>query len=115
MFSDNFWTASSSRAAEARMRAASWISVRSDGEMLRVLVVVTALVWSLVFVALALRCRLQLYADGAMFSYAVAVRDVWAFHWHNISGRLAVYFLTLWPAEMVVNTTGNPDLGIAVY
>lgn len=115
MFSDNFWTASSSYAAEARMRAASWFSVRSDADLLRAVVVVTALVWSVVFVVLALRCRLQLYADGAMFSYAVAVRDVWAFHWHNISGRLAVFFLTLWPAEMVVKLTGNPNLGIFVY
>ena len=97
------------------MRAASWISVRSDADVLRAAVVVTALVWSVVFVVLALRCRLQLYADGAMFSYAVAVRDVWAFHWHNISGRLAVFFLTLWPAEMVVKATGNPNLGIFVY
>ena len=34
-----------------------------------------------------------------MFSYSVAVQDAWAFHWHNISGRLTVYLFSLAPAE----------------
>ncbi len=46
--------------------------------------------------------ELELYGDGAMFSYAVAVQDVWAFHWHNISGRSSVFLLSLLPAEIVV-------------
>jgi hypothetical protein len=50
-----------------------------------------------------------------MFSYAVAVQDVWAFHWHNISGRTSVFLLTLLPAEAVVASTGNPWAGIVVY
>src|SRR5260370_35675331 len=50
-----------------------------------------------------------------MFSYAVAVQDVWAFHWHNISGRMSVFFLTLLPAEGYVGLTGNPRAGIVVY
>jgi hypothetical protein len=50
-----------------------------------------------------------------MFSYAVAVRDVWAFHWHNISGRMSVFLLTLWPAEALVGMTGNPWAGIILY
>ena len=58
---------------------------------------------------------LELYADGAMFSYAVAVQDVWAFHWHNISGRLSVFFLSLLPAESYVGLSGNPGAGIVVY
>ena len=36
-----------------------------------------------------------MYADGSIFSYAVAVQDAWAFHWHNISGRLFVYLFCL--------------------
>ena len=50
-----------------------------------------------------------------MFSYAVASQDVWAFHWHNISGRLSVYFLGLLPAEITVRLSGNPGAGIVVY
>ena len=58
--------------------------------LLRALVVGVGPCWSVAFIAIALGYQLQLYADGAMFSYAVAVEDVWAFHWHNISGRLSV-------------------------
>jgi hypothetical protein len=50
-----------------------------------------------------------------MFSYAVAAQDVWAFHWHNISGRLSVYFLSLLPAELYVGLSGDPGAGIVVY
>lgn len=115
MFSGSFWIANMSYAARPGMHAVFRASVRSEADILRNFAVLVALVWSVVFVVLALRYRLQIYADGAMFSYAVAVRDVWAFHWHNISGRLAVFFLTLWPAEMIVKLTGSPRAGIAVY
>jgi hypothetical protein len=40
-----------------------------------------------------------MYADGSIFSYSVAVQDAWAFHWHNISGRLFVYFFSYLPTE----------------
>src|SRR5262249_36941933 len=73
------------------------------------------LVWSFAFVLVALVYELQLYADGAMFSYAVAVQDVWAFHWHNIANRITVFFLALWPAEIFVGLTGHPTGGIVVY
>lgn len=69
----------------------------------------------LAFIAIALGYQLQLYTDGAMFSYAVAVEDVWAFHWHNISGRLSVFFLSLLPAETYVRVSGNPGAGIMIY
>jgi hypothetical protein len=93
----------------------SWPSIRSDSDVLRMLVIAAGLCWSVAFVVVALRYELQLYADGAMFSYAVAVQDVWAFHWHNISGRLSVFFLTLLPAETYVGLSGNPRAGIVVY
>jgi hypothetical protein len=89
--------------------------MRSDCDLLRALVIGTALCWSVAFVLIALIYELELYADGAMFSYAVAVQDVWAFHWHNISGRMAVYFLSLLPAEIYVGLSGNPLAGIVVY
>jgi hypothetical protein len=99
------------RDLDAVARATKW----SHSGVLRTLVVGAGLCWAVAFVAIALVYKLQLYADGAMFSYAVAVQDVWAFHWHNISGRLTVYLLNLLPAELCVGLTGNPDAGILVY
>jgi hypothetical protein len=90
-------------------------ALRLDDRSLRLLIVGTGLCWSIAFPVIALSCQLQLYGDGAMFSYAVAVRDVWAFHWHNISGRTSVFLLTLWPAETLVGITGNPWAGIILY
>jgi hypothetical protein len=92
-----------------------WPVMRSGSDVLRALMVGVALCWSVAFVAIALYYELELYADGAMFSYAVAVQDVWAFHWHNISGRLSVFFLSLLPAEIYVGLSGNPHAGIVVY
>src|ERR1700754_241173 len=93
----------------------SWPAIRSDADVLRALVVGVGLCWSVVFIAIGLGYRLELYADGSMFSYAVAVQDVWAFHWHNISGRLSVFLLSLLPAEIYVWLSGNPGAGIIVY
>jgi hypothetical protein len=92
-----------------------WPALRSDIILLRALVIGVGSCWSVAFIAIALGYQLQLYADGAMFSYAVAVEDAWAFHWHNISGRLSVFFLSLLPAETYVRVSGNPRAGIMVY
>ena len=89
-------------------------SIPEEG-LLRNLAVAAGLGWSLAFVIVALVYELQLYADGAMFSYAVAVQDVWAFHWHNIADRASVFFLSLWPAEILVGLTGSPTAGIITY
>jgi hypothetical protein len=97
------------------MQAASRSSARREDALLRNLIVATGIGWSLAFVAVALIYELQLYADGSMFSYAVAVQDVWAFHWHNIANRITVFFLALWPAETFVGFTGRPYGGIVVY
>jgi hypothetical protein len=93
----------------------SWPSIRSDSDVLRALVITVGVCWSVAFVAAALHYELELYADGAMFSYAVAVQDVWAFHWHNISGRLSVFLLSLFPAEIYVGLSRNPRAGIVIY
>jgi hypothetical protein len=93
----------------------SRFAIRSDTDALRALVIGVGLSWSVAFIVLALRYELQLYADGAMFSYAVAVQDAWAFHWHNISGRMSVFLLSLWPAEIYVGLSGNPGAGMALY
>jgi hypothetical protein len=52
---------------------------------------------------------------GSIFSYAVAVRDAWAFHWHNITGRLFVYLFAYLPAETYVELTGDARGGVSVY
>src|SRR5450631_1017728 len=102
-------------AARGDVGIMSWPAIRSGSDVLRALVIGAGLCWSVAFVVIALIYELQLYADGAMFSYAVAAGDVWAFHWHNISGRLSVFLLSLWPAEVYVGLSRNPGAGIVVY
>ncbi|MBV9564190.1 MAG: hypothetical protein JOY90_27660 [Bradyrhizobium sp.] len=89
--------------------------MRFDARALRLLIIGSGLGWSVAFVLIALLHQLELYGDGAMFSYAVAVQDVWAFHWHNISGRSSVFLLSLLPAETIVGLTGKPWTGIIAY
>jgi hypothetical protein len=97
-------------------RDASWSAgIRSDTDLLRTIVVACGITWSVLFVVIGLRYELQLYGDGAMFSYSVAAQDAWAFHWHNISARFTVYLLTLWPAEAYVALTRSPGGGIDAY
>jgi hypothetical protein len=83
--------------------------------LLRATVVAAGVGWSVLFVVIGLCYELQLYGDGAMFSYSVAIQDVWAFHWHNISERFTTYLLSLAPAETFVALTGSPGGGIVVY
>src|SRR5215470_573710 len=93
----------------------SHLAPHRDEVLFRRLVIATGLCWSAAFVFIGLSYELELYGDGAMFSYAVAVQDVWAFHWHNISGRTTIFLLTLWPAEALVAITGKPWSGIIAY
>jgi hypothetical protein len=93
---------------------ASWRPI-ADARSLRTLAIAAGIGWSLLFVAIALRNELQLYGDGALFAYSVAVREAWAFHWHNIPGRAFVYLLCYVPAETYVGLTGDARGGIVVY
>jgi hypothetical protein len=99
------------------LRPALWVDAASysDSAVLRTVVVAAGLCWSAAFVAVGLGYDLQMYGDGAIFSYAVAVQDAWAIHWHNISGRLFVYLLCSAPAEIAVDITGTAHSGIVVY
>jgi len=115
VFSSNFWIVSTVSAIRENTAALPWNAARSGADVLRALVVIIGFCWAIAFVIVALKCDLQLYGDGAMFSYAVAAQDVWAFHWHNISGRLTVFLLTLWPAELFAGATGNPWDGVEAY
>jgi hypothetical protein len=42
---------------------------------------------------------LMLYADGALFSFIIGIDDAWALVWHIMPARIAVYLLTVLPAE----------------
>ena len=62
-----------------------------DASALRTFAVSIGICWAILFLVLSARYQLQLYGDGALFSYALAVQETWSFHWHNISGRILVY------------------------
>jgi hypothetical protein len=92
------------------------VAVASSGiSFLRGFVIAAGLGASILFVLVGLRYGLQEYGDGSIFSYSVAVEDAWAFHWHNISGRLFVYLFCFVPAEAYVAATGDARGGINVY
>ena len=80
--------------------------------LLRTVAVTAGVCWSVLFVVVGLRYAFQMYGDGSLFSYAVAVRDAWAFHWHNISGRLTVYVITYLPPDLYVALTRDARGGI---
>ena len=82
---------------------------------LRSLTVGAGAAWCILFVVVGLGFDLQMYGDGSMFSYAVAVEDAWAFHWHNIAGRLFVYLYAFLPSEAYVALFQDPRGGIFLY
>lgn len=96
-------------------RALPRAPARSSADTLRMVAVAAGIGASILFIVLGVGWQLQLYADGSLFSYAVAVRDAWAFHCHNISGRLSVYLFAFAPAEAYVQLTGDPHGGVVLY
>jgi hypothetical protein len=91
--------------------ARAWTPVRS----LRCLAIAVGLCSAILFVVVGVSYRLQTYGDGSLFSYSVAVEDAWAFHSHNISGRLFTYICCLGPAEAYVHLTHDAAGGISLY
>lgn len=89
--------------------------LRSDGSLLYFATVGAGLAWAIAFVIVGVRFDLQLYGDGAIFSYAVAVQDAWSYHWHNIAGRAAVYLYAMAPAETYVALTDDARGGVVLY
>ena len=87
----------------------------SAWRQLRGLAIVAGLGSAIAFIVVGIATKLQMFGDGSIFSYAVAAQDAWAFHWHNISGRLFVYLYAYVPAQAVVALTGSASAGIAVY
>jgi hypothetical protein len=87
----------------------------SELRLLRSGVIAAGLCWATVFVLAGIQYRLQLFGDGSIFSYSVAVEEAWAFHWHNIPGRLFVFVFSYLPAEGYVHLTNDAHGGIVVY
>ncbi len=85
------------------------------GARLRRLVVMLGLGWSAVFVVVGVGFGLQLYGDGSIFSYSVAVRDGWGYHFHNIADRMFVYAFSHVPAETYVALSSDARGGIFLY
>ena len=88
---------------------------RADLALLRTIVIVAGLGWSVLFVVIGLRYELQFYADGSLFSYSIAVQDGWAFHWHDIPDRLFVYLFSYVPAQTYIALTSDARGGTVVY
>jgi hypothetical protein len=88
---------------------------RSDARMLRRLVMALGLGWSALFILVGVAFRLQLYGDGSIFSYSIAVRAGWGYHFHNIADRMFVYAYSHSPAEIYVALTGDARGGIFLY
>jgi hypothetical protein len=84
-------------------------------QLLRRLVIAAGLAWAIFFVVAEIRYGLELFGDGSIFSYSVAVEDAWRFHWHNIPGRLFVFAFCYATAEAYVHLTHDAAGGIAAY
>jgi hypothetical protein len=82
---------------------------------LRIVVILAGLAWSAAFIVVGVGYGLQMYADGSIFSYAVAVQDGWAFHYSNISGRVFVYLFSFLPSESYIGLTGDAHGGVVVF
>jgi hypothetical protein len=89
----------------------------SDGARapLRTVVVAAAAAFAVLSPLVGLSAGLEMFGDGSIFAYSVAARDAWAFHWHNISGRVFSYLAFYVPADAVVALTGSARAGIAAY
>src|SRR5215831_1325708 len=108
-------TAELVRTATMDEAAAGHHAERIDARMLRRLAVTLGLGWSVLFVLVGVGFRLQLYGDGSIFSYSVAVRAGWAYHFHNIADRMFVFAYSHLPAEAYVAATGDARGGIFLY
>jgi hypothetical protein len=87
----------------------------AEWRLLRAFAAASGVSAAVLFVVLGVATRLQMFGDGSIFSYAVAAEAAWAFHWHNISGRLFTYLYAYVVPEQIVGLTGNARIGIAAY
>jgi len=74
-----------------------------------------ACAWCLAFPLLGVWAQLNLFADGALFSYGVAAGDGWAFHWRQIPVRAAAFAAAALPGELWGRFSGDPAAGVTLY
>jgi hypothetical protein len=74
-----------------------------------------ALAWCAAFPLVGLPAQLHLFADGAIFSYAVAAGDAWEFHWRQIPVRAAAFLWASLPAQAWGRIFGDPAQAVALY
>jgi len=86
-----------------------------DWQRLRAFAVAAGFATCVVFIVAGVLTRLEMFGDGSIFSYAVAAQKAWAFHWHNISGRLFTYLYAYVVPQQLVALTGSARAGIAAY
>ena len=104
-----------SRTADAADLVAGEEGARRTLFGLRTVAIALGLAWSFLFILVGVAARLQLYGDGSIFAYSVAVRAGWSFHFRDIADRLFVYLYAHLPAETYVGLTGDARGGIALY
>src|SRR5690349_155053 len=97
------------------VRGVAATTIHSDIGRLRTLATAAGVCWSVLFVIIGLRYELQMYGDGSIFAYAVAVQDAWAFHWHNIIGRVFVYVFSYVPAEIYLELTRDARSAVVIH
>ena len=93
----------------------SRLQVRSEAQLLRQLLAIAGISWSVLFIVVGLRWDLEMFGDGSIFSYSVAVADGWRMHWHNIPCRLFVHLFCHIPAETYVRLTADARGGVMIY
>lgn len=74
-----------------------------------------ALGWCVMFPIIGMLGRFYLFGDGALFAYAVAADDGWAFHWRQISGRVAAFAYAALPGQVWGRISGDPSDGVTLY
>ena len=79
------------------------------------IVIALAVAWCAAFPLIGWWAELHLFADGGLFSYAVAADDAWAFHWRQISGRVAAFLWASWPASLWGRLSGDPAGAVTLY
>ena len=98
-----------------RRESSSAATTAVGWRLLRTLVVGLGIGWALAFIVVGLAAGLQMFGDGAFFSYAIAVTEAWSYHWHNISGRAFVYLASHVPAEAYIHLTHDVRGGLILY
>jgi len=79
------------------------------------IIIALAAAWCAAFPLLGLGARLPLFADGALFSYAVAAGDSWDFHFRQIPARAAAWLLTAGLGDAVGRLSGHAMAGVRAY